>query len=122
MPRYRAGAGTHKYHAVRTVVDGLSFASKAEAKRYGELKLLEKAKQIHALAVQPRYGLYAGTDRRPLVGEYRADFVYCKCLDEVCNGRLIVVEDVKGFKTPLYQWKKKHFEAQYGITITEITR
>lgn len=31
-----------------------------------------------------------------------------------------VVEDVKGFKTPLYKWKKKHVEAQYGITIREI--
>jgi hypothetical protein len=28
---------------------------------------------------------------------------------------------VKGFKTPLYRWKKKHVEAQYGITIREVT-
>ena len=29
-------------------------------------------------------------------------------------------EDVKGFKTPLYRWKKKHVEAQYKITVVEI--
>jgi hypothetical protein len=33
-----------------------------------------------------------------------------------------VVEDVKGFKTELYRWKKKHVEAQYGIEIVEIGR
>jgi hypothetical protein len=33
-----------------------------------------------------------------------------------------VVEDVKGMRTPMYRWKKKHVEAQYGITITEVGR
>ncbi len=32
---------------------------------------------------------------------------------------LVVVEDVKGFKTPLYRWKKRHVEAQYGFRILE---
>ena len=30
-----------------------------------------------------------------------------------------MTEDVKGFKTPLYRWKKKHVAAQYGIDILE---
>ena len=32
-----------KYHARKTVVDGITFDSKREAKRYGELKLLDIA-------------------------------------------------------------------------------
>jgi hypothetical protein len=37
------------------------------------------------------------------------------------NG-VFVVEDAKGMpgRSPLYQWKKKHFAAQYGFEITEV--
>jgi hypothetical protein len=31
-----------------------------------------------------------------------------------------VVEDVKGMRTPMYSWKKKHVEAEHGVTIVEI--
>jgi hypothetical protein len=106
----------HKFNAKATVIDGIRFASQAEAARYAELKLLAKAGQISELVLQPRYGLNVGNNRRVLIGEYRGDFYY---LDRDGDP---VVEDVKGFKTPLYRWKKKHFEAQYGIAITEITR
>jgi hypothetical protein len=105
----------HKYGAKAVVIDGIRFASQAEGRRYGELKMLEKAGEISELQLQPRYGLNAGNNRRVLVGEYRADFFY------VDRDGDPVVEDVKGFKTSLYRWKKKHFEAQYGIEITEVT-
>lgn len=39
----------HKYHAKPTTVDGIRFASKAEARRYSELRLLEKAGEIKNL-------------------------------------------------------------------------
>jgi len=104
----------HKYGAVRTEVDGVKFASKAEARRYSELKLLERAGQIFGLQLQPPFRLEVG---RECIGIYKADFSYRDKRD----GRT-VVEDVKGFKTELYRWKKKHVEAQYGITITEITK
>lgn len=107
----------------------MTFDSKAEAKRYGELKLLEKAGKIFRLMLQPRYRLCAlmSTARQesfdgeslPSLGEYRADFRYCNHADCICTWGC-TVEDVKGFKTPLYKWKKKHVEAQYGITIREI--
>jgi len=115
-------AKRHKYGAIPTEVDGIRFASKKEAKRYGELKLLEKASEIIGLELQPEFELWTSTGKahspKP-IGVYRADFRYVvpgyrPILD------LVVVEDVKGFKTPLYRWKKKHVEAQYGITITEI--
>lgn len=116
-----------KYKAVRTEVDGITFASKKEARRYQELKLLLKAGEIGSLTLQPRFPLEAFTNGRTLsggevIGEYRGDFKYQSLVD--AHGRRgflkWVVEDVKGFKTPLYRWKKRHVEAQYGIEIREI--
>lgn len=116
-----------KYKAKPTVVDGIRFHSQKEARRYAELKLLERAGEIHLLELQPRYEL-----RVPLpsghpkagqafkcVGAYIADFQYATHPDYPARGKC-VVEDVKGFKTPLYRWKKKHVEAQYGIEIREV--
>lgn len=121
----------HKYGAVRTEIDGISFASKAEARRYAELKLLEKAGKIEGLELQPVFplttqlttGTFRGAGKAlagtwPVIGKYVADFKYFNL--EAPTGW--IVEDVKGFKTDLYRWKKKHVEAQYGISITEIGR
>lgn len=114
----------HKYGAVKTVVDGITFDSKREANRYCELKLLEKAGEIRNLKLQPSFLLLVETPVRNdvLIGKYRGDFEYEECggvsWDEPPHQR--VVEDVKGFKTPLYKWKKKHVEAQYGIIVREV--
>ena len=92
------------------------FASQKEARRYGELKLLEKAGEISDLEVQPAFHLNASHPSQPMfVGKYIADFSYY-----YAHPRQLVVEDVKGFRTPLYKWKKKHVEAQYGIVIREV--
>jgi len=45
---------------------------------------------------------------------YKADFVY---FDKLANE--LIVEDVKGFRTPLYKLKKKLIEQQHKIKITE---
>ena len=102
-----------KYRNKPIVVDGIRFASKREAKRWGELKLLEKAKEITELERQTRWALC--TEDGVRVGHYVADFTYLQGHD-----RRVVVEDAKGVRTELYKWKKKHFEAQYGIPITEV--
>jgi len=116
----------HKYHAVRTVVDGVSFASKAEARRYSELRLLEKAGEIWELELQPSFPLHtasttgqlgealkavAGT-RNTLVGHYRGDFRY----QDRRRGKA-VVEDVKGMDTPMSKWKRRHVALQYGVLV-----
>lgn len=101
-----------KYGAVKTVVDGRTFHSAKEARRYQELKLLQQAGKIDFINLQPEYLLMV---KGVKLGVYRADFVY---LDLETNHA--VVEDVKGFKTPLYRWKKKHVEAQYQIKIREV--
>ena len=121
-----------KYRAVPVVVDGVRFASTREAERYAELTLLEKSGAIRDLVLQPRFELHAPQldDEgmpRPIecLGCYRGDFAYqVKYVVTVEGIRTEhwrgVVEDVKGFRTPLYRWKKKHVEAQYGITVQEI--
>jgi hypothetical protein len=92
-------------------VDGIRFASQKEARRYQELRLLEKAGEVAAIELQVPYVLSANGKT---LGKYVADFVYIQR-----NG-VVRVEDVKGFKTPLYKWKRKHVEAQYGVQIIEI--
>ena len=63
----------HKYRAVKTTVDGITFDSKKEAKRYTELKLLEKSGMITHLELQPTYQITVnGVD----ICKYKADFRY----------------------------------------------
>jgi len=110
----------HKYHAVATTVRGIRFASKREAVRYQELLLLEKAGVIRNLEVQPVFHLNASHPSQPkFVGKYVADFFYEEGGGLSGPPHRQVIEDVKGFKTPLYRWKKKHVEAQYGVVIRE---
>lgn len=113
----------HKYNAQRTTLDGYTFASKAEAKRYAELKLLEKAGEISELELQPKFPLFVRTPDMKFVKVcvYKADFRY-RLLSDGWPGNGRVTEDVKGVRTETYKLKKKMVEAQYGIQITEITR
>lgn len=96
-----------KYNAKKTVVDGIEFDSIREADRYRELKLLEKAKEIRDLKLQPRFLLQQkfkdkqGNTHRKI--EYVADFMYIDKDDKK------IVEDVKGMMTGVYKLKKKMF-------------
>jgi hypothetical protein len=105
------GLETSKYGARKTVVDGITFASAAEARRYGELRLLEKAKLIRNIELQPQFPF---TIDGKIIFKYIADFAYFE-------GQTRKIEDVKGFKTPLYKLKKKLIEAQFDVKITEIS-
>lgn len=101
-----------KYGNRKTVADGITFASAKEARRYGELKLLERAGQISELTLQPRFPLTVGGLK---VCTYVADFQYRDMLlDE------IVVEDVKGHKTREYIIKSKLFRALKGFPVVEV--
>jgi hypothetical protein len=95
----------HKYGAQPTVYDGIRFASKREAKRYLELKLMEKAGRISNLRRQVRYPLVIETT-------YVADFVYDEKGEEI-------VEDVKGHRTREYLQKRRHMKKQHNIDIRE---
>ena len=101
-----------KYKAVRTVVDGITFASKKEAARYCELKLLQKSGLISDLRMQVPYEIIPKCGSNRAV-KYIADFVYNE------NGDM-VVEDCKGMKTQVYIIKKKLMRWRYGIEIKEV--
>ena len=105
----RVGAPYSKFKAVPTEVDGIRFASKKEAKRYQELKLLERAGEISRLELQPRYDI---TINGVKVCTYVADFRYFGKAKQI-------VEDCKGFKTPLYRLKSKLVRALYNVEILE---
>ena len=102
----------NKYHAKRTVIDGIMFPSKREAKRWVELRLLERAGQISGLQRQVKYDLIVNGVK---IGRYTSDFEY----DE--NGQH-VVEDVKSSATATardYPLRKKLMLAIYNIEIRE---
>lgn len=95
----------NKYKNKKSTYDGITFDSKKEMNRYRELKLLEKGKVIKNLELQPEFLLIPTlrykdkkTDRKTV---YKADFKYEN------NKGQTVVEDVKGFKTDVYQLKRK---------------
>lgn len=94
IPGFKPGSKPAKYHNQKTVVDGISFDSKAEARRYCELKLLLKADKIRGFNRQPSFVLPGGI-------RYRPDFMVCGK-----DGRLWV-EDVKGFETKEFKLKQK---------------
>lgn len=103
----------NKFRAIRTEIDGISFASKKEAKRYVELKLLEKNKQIFDLELQPKFPMIINGIK---VCNYIADFKYKK----IVAGKLtLVIEDTKGVKTDVFKLKAKLFKACYPeLTLT----
>lgn len=101
----------NKYHAKPAVVDGIRFASMAEADRYSTLKMLERSGMIYQLVLQPRYPLAVNGSK---VCDYVGDFEYTLRSGER------VLEDVKGMITPVYRLKRKLFRALYGFNIVEV--
>lgn len=121
----------NKYKAQKSTVNGITFDSRKEARRYSELLLLQSAGVIRDLQMQVKYELipaqYETYERYSIRGkrlqdgqrlvekacEYRADFVYYE------DGKL-VVEDVKGFRTKDFIIKRKLMLHKYGIKIREV--
>ena len=99
----------NKYKNKKVQIDMYVFDSIAESRRYKELALLERAKKISNLELQPRFLLQPsfkknGKTFRKI--EYVADFKYEE------NGQ-VIVEDVKGMETKEFQLKRKLFEYKY---------
>ena len=104
--------GYNKYGNKKVVVDGYTFDSKKEARRYGELKLLLRAGKIKDLELQPKFELIPTIrteDETLRKVSYIADFKYI----DLESGKMIV-EDVKGFKTDVYLLKKRLFLQKYA--------
>lgn len=87
--------------------------SKLEARTWLALCEAEDSGLIQGLERQPAFELRAEGGTK--IGTYRADFRF------VCGGRERVV-DAKGFRTPLYRFKKRFVEAAYNVEIEEWKR
>ena len=113
-----------KFNNHVTHVDGFRFASKAEARRYCQLKDMETRGEIEDLRLQVPFPLYSCTvyadpdapTRAEKVCDYRADFTYWR--EEEPGVRTYIVEDTKGGPlTPLFRLKAKLFRLNYGYDI-----
>lgn len=123
----------NKYRNQRTTVNGITFDSRREAKRYCELCVLERAGEIIDLQIQKTFvlvpeqraesteryqkGIHKGEWKqgklleRPIT--YIADFAYYQ------DGKLIV-EDAKGLRTKEYILKRKLMLFIHNIRVKEV--
>lgn len=113
---FKLSTAPGKYRAKPTLLDGIRFASKAEATRYAELTILARAGKVFDLELQPKFPLVVNGHK---VATYIADFSY-RCE----NGGPLLVEDVKSpaTKTAVYKLKKKLVLALHGVEVIEVPR
>lgn len=125
-----------KYGNQKTEVDGIEFASRKEANRYAELKILLKSGEIADLKLQVKFILVPAQREPDIIGpkggvkkgklieqelSYVADFVYT-----VTETEETVVEDVKGYRASdagayrIFTIKRKLMYYFYGIRIKEV--
>lgn len=117
-----------KFGAKRVIVDGEKFDSQAEARRYAELRMMEREWIISDLQRQPEFVFTVNGER---IGKYVADFQYTQ-------NNEVVVEDVKGYmrrkskaKKPrgdgtvlvsaphvqVFEMKRKLMKALFGVEV-----
>ena len=97
----------HKYGAKKTIIDGITFDSKMEARYYLGLKLRAKAGEIEIISLQPKVYL---TEAKIL---YKPDFF----IWEKGVGNIYI--DVKGPTTPVFKIKMRLWK-KYGPGILRV--
>lgn len=126
----------NKYHAEKVTIDGEEFDSRKEARRWQDLRLLERAGEISDLRRQVKYTLIPTQREAPIITKtgkekpgrviereafYLADFQY---IDKRTGET--VVEDVKGYRDPggagykVFVLKRKMMLFFYGIRVREV--
>lgn len=104
-------APRNKYRAIPEVVDGHTFPSRKEARRYRELKLLERAGKIMHLTLQPRYELVVNGKK---IGRYTGDFLYIELVKaNYSKAGKTVLEECKGVKVRDYVLRRNLFCALF---------
>lgn len=115
----RPAAKRGKYGNEKCAIDGMAFDSKAERKRWAELRLLLKAGYVSNVRRQVPFELIPAqrlaNGRVLRACSYVADFVY---RDERIGRE--VFEDVKGAVTPEYRIKRKLMLWVHGIELVEV--
>lgn len=104
-----------KYGNRRVITHGVKFDSVRESQVFADLRLRQAAGEIRDLTAHPCYVLEA---YGVVLGHYEADASY---FDLGLGGPVVVDVKSSPTRTPLYRWKKRHFEAQYApMKITEV--
>lgn len=118
-----------KYHAKKVVIDGITFDSKKEGKRYKQLVEMQEKGEISNLQRQVKYLLIPAQREPNTIGprggikkgkllerecSYIADFVY-----DTPDGTR-VIEDTKGMRTTEYIIKRKLMLYVHKIKIKEV--
>ena len=112
----------NKFNAQKVELDGMTFDSKKEHKRYIELKALQQKGEIFGLEHHTKFELapktkIEGENRAKPAVRYFADFTYY-------NGEgIYIVEDVKSAATrklASYRTKKHLMKTVHGIDIKEV--
>ena len=109
------GEAVNKYRNKKTEVAGILFDSAAEARRYGQLIILERANYIKNLERQVKFELapsvMLGGRKKPAL-RFIADFKYWDIKKHEW-----VVEDVKGVVTPLFRVKQHLMATVHKIEV-----
>lgn len=108
-----------KYRNIREEVDGIKFASKAEASRYRVLKLLQNGNAIRGLKLHTRYDFHVNGMK---VGHYTDDFSYENWTPGGDGCWRPVVEDVKGAHVRDLSIRLKLMKALFGIDVQLVKR
>lgn len=108
-----------KHRNIKTEIDGITFDSKKEARRYLDLREQQRAGAISGLLTQFRYTICIKDKEETYqhICDYIADFTY-----QDRDGK-VIVEDVKSSHTrkmDVYRIKKKLMKVVLGIDIVEI--
>lgn len=103
-----------KLQSIECVVDGITFQSRLEGRRYAQLKQMEQAGEIRGLELQPKFLIqdavkdpYTHKKLQPI--HYVGDFLYNAEGQKIC-------EDTKGFFTPVARIKLKLVVPRYPET------
>ncbi|WP_334069819.1 DUF1064 domain-containing protein [Acinetobacter colistiniresistens] len=115
-------AKRNKFNAQKIELDGMTFDSKKELKRYIELKAMQQHGEIFELEHHTKFELapkikLEGEKRAKPALRYFADFTYYNITGEY------IVEDVKSAATrklASYRTKKHLMSTVLGISITEV--
>lgn len=102
-------AAKRKYYSVPTVIDGIRFDSKLEARLWMHLEAARRAGEVKWCLRQPSFDVAAGI-------RYRADFLVM-----YSDGQVAVL-DAKGMDTPNSKTKRAVVEQRYGIKIRVLTK
>ncbi|MCU4617845.1 DUF1064 domain-containing protein [Acinetobacter pittii] len=112
----------NKFNASKIKLDGMTFDSNKEFKRYIELKAMQQRAEIFNLQHHTKFELapktkFEGEKRTKPALRYYADFTYF-----MADG-VYVVEDVKSVvtrKLPSYRNKKHLMKTVHGIDVREV--